>query len=146
MDDKSAGVTRVTPSSPRQPQSQLLNFATNDMVAADQKGLGNPTDDNANMLCVSSYQLVRSSWFSVLTSSNGLLTLMDISSSGGLDLLVIETPDPLFLKARTVSRLARPGHSATTKHVDIPIVLLLMPLEIFDIPLSGRWSASRRLP
>jgi len=116
------------------------------MVAADQKGLGNPTDDNANMLCVSSYQLVRLSWFSVLTSSNGLLTLMDISSSGGLDLLVIETPDPLFLKARTVSRLARPGHSATTKHVDIPIVLLLMPLEIFDIPLSGRWSASRRLP
>ena len=88
---------------------------------------------------------VRSSWFSVLTSSNGLLTLMDISSSGGLDLLVIETPDPLFLKARTVSRLARPGHSATTKHVDIPIELLLMPLEIFDIPLSGRWPASRRL-
>ena len=124
-----------------------LNLATNDMVAADQRWLGNHTGDNANTLTgVSFHQLLRSGWCSVPTASGGLLPLRGLSSSGGLGLLLAEAPDTLFSgEAMATSHLARPGRSATIRHIGIPDVLLLVPLKTFDDLSSGGWSASKRL-
>jgi hypothetical protein len=67
------------------------------MVAPNKRWLGTHTNDNANLLTsVSFYQLVRSGWFSVPTSSGGLLPLLGISLSGGSRLSVVEALDPLF--------------------------------------------------
>ena len=83
---------------------------------------------------------MRLGWFPVPNSSGGLLPFPGVSSSGVPGLLVVGAPDPLFsVDVMATSHLARPGRLATTKHVGISDVLLLVPLETFDV--LGRWSA-----
>jgi hypothetical protein len=90
------------------------------MAVADQRWLSNHTGDNAMLYSISFYQLVRSGWFSVPTSSGGLLPLPGVSSSGVSGLLVVEAPDPSFSgDVMATGHLPRPRCSAITTHVGI---------------------------
>jgi hypothetical protein len=66
--------------------------------------------------------------------------------AGVLGMLLVVAPGSLFSgNVMATGHVPRPARSATKKHVGYAVVLLLVPLLIFEASSSGGWSVSTRL-
>jgi len=77
---------------------------------------------------------LKSGWDLCTIAPGGFFSLLEISSSGEPELLVIEAPDPLFVgEVMASGHLDWPVRSVLKRHVSLFEVLLMMPLKFSTV-------------